>query len=337
MTAYLQRLLGRAAGLAAAPAAGDALRPILQSQSPVVGFDQRLADPALAEDFAILGASPEGADSAEPVAEPVAGEPLPDAAPPAQPRKRGTRRRARAEEHVAIPDAVAPQAAAAAAPVPPAEPSRSPARDATPPPRLSAVSDIVALNDAPEPATPQPASRSPSPRLSPAEPPVGASAPQPALRTEPAVPARALQAPPRQPPVEGVAVAALRDAQPAALVTPMGFAPQALPFQPEPVTAALPLDRQVSAPAEPVIAPTQPLPPLPQTASALSRAEIEQIVRDTIGAERTAQPAAAPTVTQRLDSAPTPAPRPATAAEASVIGKLESSTFRPMLFGVRRR
>ena len=32
-----------------------------------------------------------------------------------------------------------------------------------------------------------------------------------------------------------------------------------------------------------------------------------------------------------------PAKRPATAAQASLIGSLESSRFRPMLFGVRRR
>jgi hypothetical protein len=70
---------------------------------------------------------------------------------------------------------------------------------------------------------------------------------------------------------------------------------------------------------------------------------VARIVRKILSAERsTDSPAAVPRQPEAGDRAADggdvqKAPRPATAAEASIIGKLESSRYRPMLFGVRRR
>jgi hypothetical protein len=73
------------------------------------------------------------------------------------------------------------------------------------------------------------------------------------------------------------------------------------------------------------------------------RRDIEALVREAMRAETARQPIAppespAPARQPPPEGAPeTEARRPATAAEASVIGPLERSGFNPMLFGVRRR
>ena len=71
------------------------------------------------------------------------------------------------------------------------------------------------------------------------------------------------------------------------------------------------------------------------------RSGAPKAVAEAVRAERsrdqtapTRQPERVQTTAEIPAAAP---PRPATAAEASVIGKLQSSVFRPMLFGVRRR
>ena len=67
------------------------------------------------------------------------------------------------------------------------------------------------------------------------------------------------------------------------------------------------------------------------------------MIEEAIGAERDRSSAREPATVRARQAqafaprAEAPANRPATAAQASVIGGLESSRFRPMLFGVRRR
>jgi hypothetical protein len=107
--------------------------------------------------------------------------------------------------------------------------------------------------------------------------------------------------------------------------------------EPPPLGAGAPEPAPSRPTAEPVVAPPEALPP----PLGLRTQEIEALVREAVKAE-TARQAAAPRSTAaaappaELAAAPAP-PRPATAAEASVIGKLEPSTQRIMLFGVRRR
>jgi hypothetical protein len=85
------------------------------------------------------------------------------------------------------------------------------------------------------------------------------------------------------------------------------------------------------------------MPPLAPPLRGLSAGEVERMIEEAIGAERERSAAQVPAIVrprQTLASGTqgeAPAKRPATAAQASLIGSLESSRFRPMLFGVRRR
>jgi hypothetical protein len=83
-------------------------------------------------------------------------------------------------------------------------------------------------------------------------------------------------------------------------------------------------------------------PPLEPPAPRVAMRDIERMVEDKVRsrlASQTAAPAQpAQTPSRETDLSAGPArKRPATAAEASRIGKLEPSAYQPMLFGVRRR
>ena len=82
MSLYLQRLLERSAAL---PVPVVGAKPLPVTGSPIVAFDQRLASAEMAEDFSILGATPDFPEAAEEAsfsARPPAPRNVPDAAPP---------------------------------------------------------------------------------------------------------------------------------------------------------------------------------------------------------------------------------------------------------------
>ena len=338
MSLYLQRLLDRAAGLTADGPAG--LQPAVQSQSPILAFDQRLGDPGLAADFGLLGASP---DEPPPMDEPLPGLEPPPLAP-----------RARAPAPAPAPSEAAGRSAAAPAPVPeprsadPAPPTRMPS-PAPPRTRAPAVPEIPGQEPAPE-ADPAREPRIVPPKARSETPVETAGEPRPRLRKHaasppapPVRPAEPRSTPPEMPP--------LRRAAPIDENVPRPTGPATRPSSDSPVRAApvvpvadaaIPPRRSVDGPApvaEPIVASPEAVPPPQQ----VRRRDIEALVREAMRAETARQPIAppespAPARQPPPEGAPeTKARRPATAAEASVIGPLERSGFNPMLFGVRRR
>jgi hypothetical protein len=94
-----------------------------------------------------------------------------------------------------------------------------------------------------------------------------------------------------------------------------------------------------AARAQPVVAAA---PPLESAATPFALRDIERIVEEKVRSRlanaQSAQARPAQSPGPEPENAPPPArKRPASAAEASLIGKLSASTFQPMLFGVRRR
>ncbi|WP_114952501.1 hypothetical protein [Sphingosinicella terrae] len=344
MTLYLQRLLDRAAGLAAAPARAG-LEPAIGSGSPILRFDQRLGDPALAADYAIMGASPPEPDLAEGGA--PAAMPAPDQRRPGP-----------------TADPVPAAAIAAAAPPVPGEPA--PDRQKIQPAAIAAPLDAAGRRPGqpPDPtdhalpqgqpsredAQPAPAARAPAAEIGPDRP----------LRHEAAAEAEAsirrLLDPLRSETARPPSPPAPEAVEPAA-VTPPAASPAVVPHTasesaaaaapPDPVAApstpqAEPARRAAAAPRpEPIRPVAVEPPPLESPAPGPSAREIARLVEEAVR-KALPGPESRPAGTAETDKAkPAPKPeaaaRPATAAEASVIGKLERSSFSPMLFGVRRR
>ena len=334
MSLYLQRLLDRAAVVSAE---AMVLRPLVTSGSPVVAFDQRLGDPGLAADFSLVGAPPE---APEPDAEPAeggreAGE-IETASRAAEPPSRRPRRR----DAEPAPRVDEPQGEQ---PVPQSAKRRPAPRRSAPPATEVPLPPGEARKPAAPSAEPRPAPSSP-PRPAPAQVRPSRQAPTEMHETRPsaatlpvAVPTpvaaepilRAPRARPGSPELRPDVAAApkrqSRAAEPAPAAEPMALAPTAEPAAPAPV-------------AEPLARSPEPLPPPPRQ---LDRADVEKMIETALAGERRAAPAAPSTPAAAAAAADRPAdkpaPRPGTAAEASVIGRLESSRFRPMLFGVRRR
>lgn len=338
MSLYLQRLLDRAAAVHR-PIVGAS--PLVASGSPILTFDQRLASADMALDFSILGATPdlpEAAEEALPSARPLARRNEPDAAPPPSPAIVEPR------SHISSPALRIPPAV-------PGAPDRAlpeiekagETREAAPV-RQRRILDTGAS---------EPPPLSGRPRLEPDLPPV----PPVSVQTHsdlPSLPTRA-SADPSPAPAEALPPPAapetgLPDPAPR---SEAGLAP-ARPEAPEarPLPSVAPAVREAAAPvpgpippesrpaAEPIVAAIPPLAPPPR---GLSSDEVERMIEQAIGAERERSAAREPAgvrTPQAQAAAPrgeAPARRPATAAEASLIGALESSRFQPMLFGVRRR
>lgn len=338
MSLYLQRLLDRAAALPPPPVGAN---PLLVSGSPILTFDQRLASAEMAGDFSILGATPdlpeaaqEAPSSVRPLARQITpgAEPPPSiatvepraehpfAAPPTRPAGLGT------------PDAALPEYAKAAE-----TPDSAPMR-----PRRS-----------PDAAAVEPPRQTGRPRLEP-KPPTALPASVPADPDLPVLPSRAPADPSRAPPeaVPGPMIPEARLPDPAqrAETGPTPTRPDTPEARPLPSLA--PAVRESASPvpaptpaeprpaAEPIVAAIPPLAPPPR---GLSADEVGRMIEEAIGAERdrsaAREPANVRTRQAQAAGSPgeAPAKRPATAAQASLIGSLESSRFRPMLFGVRRR
>ena len=345
MTLYLQRLLDRAAGPALA--AGGFLaeaRPALRSESPILAFDQRLGDPGLAGDFGIVGASPP---------EPAVPE-APFAAPADHPGLAPIRRAdpVTAPVETATPDRPpAPAATGRAMPAPAAAPptAKTVPHDAVeaaaPAPQLHRPSQVRAAPAALAPEAPDPAPSRPRAEVE-------------AMPAPPATPAerraRATHVPQPQPGLSGQAEPAREPPEPTAARAPpdterpaerMRAEPVAPAPAPQPAEASAPLPRREpsAASAVPRLAPVvaEP-PPLAAPAAGVPMREVERIVDRAVRAalERGAAgpaPASVPLAPPGGTKAETRPGRPATAAEASVIGKLETSSSSSMLFGVRRR
>lgn len=326
MSGYLQRLLDRGAGLAAAtPAtpAGAEAAPAMASGSPVLGFDQRLAESGLAADFGILGISPDP----EAIGEEAPEEAIPAPAPAVRTRE--------------VPTIAAP----------PAKRGVTPALAVQPSPLPSEVEDSgpAPLGSTATPSTLAQEIAAVAERVTRALPPEAKSSAVPAARAVPFPP----------PPVAVSGIAKPTQAAPVArtpeTVTPT---PHAFRSFTTPATPSTPSEPVIVTPAAPVQAPIAasmpaarevepPLvtpPPITPPASAVPDVPaIERVVREAVRAELARQPAAQNARTARItpaneDQPPAkPAPRPATAREASVIGALEPSASPLTIYGVRRR
>jgi hypothetical protein len=338
MSLYLQRLLDRAAALPPPPVGAN---PLLVSGSPILSFDQRLASAEMADDFSILGATPdlpEATEEGPSSAGPLARQSTPGAAPPpflaaAEPRAD--------PPFPALPTRPAAPGTPDAAPSELAKAAETP--DAAPMlPRRSADNGAV---EAPR--------QSGRPHFEP-NPPKALPAPVQADSDLPALPSRApadpSQALPKAVPEPRVSEAKLSDPE---VRTEAGPAPtRPAPPEARPLPSVTPIVREALRPvpeptpaepkpaAEPIVA---GIPPLAPPTRGLSAEEVERMIEEAIKAERDRSAAREPAnVRARQAEAPgpqgeAPAKRPATAAQASLIGSLESSRFRPMLFGVRRR
>jgi hypothetical protein len=343
MSLYLQRLLDRAAGAALE---GAPARPLLAGSSPVVGFDQRLANPELASDFTLLGASPQaeavGADEA------VQAPPLP------------TGRRSAP----AAPAAPASSAGAVPAPVPietgglrpdtlvPVREAPPESSAALPPPPVAPTAQERALQALAIPVPPPPpaavaALQTAASHIAPGTGDVAREEqPREESLSSPRNRLAASEAPRRTAAASPQRIAGDTHHQSAAAAAPLPAAPaEAVPSSAPHLAAPAGAPPSIAepaarAPAEPVLDEPQPLPVAP---AALQADDVARIVRRILSAERAAKTAAAvprqPGAGERAADGGDVQKvlRPTTAAEASVIGKLESSRYRPMLFGVRRR
>ncbi len=342
MSRYLQRLLDR--GAAAAPPAPPTLgatevAPGPTLGSPLLSFDQRLMNPALARDFGILGMPPEWADSAEPA---ESESPVPLEAPPS-PSPQGSVPPAAPTPQASDPSAGwwrQPRRAHD-------EPRPEPQAPASPLARASGrrPTPVVGAPSATEPRAGQPPALDPAAISVPSSPPPAASAPS---RGQ-ALPASA------PPPTAAQAPA------PPLTLPPHGdgldhFRPeirQRSPLPPEPAAQPKAATREPSQPPSPPPTrervPLLPAPPLPiappigpLAASVPDRAEIERWVRDALQREREhIDPGSAPATPRPAATAAggdPPAPRrPATAREASLIGDLEPSSRPQTIYSLRRR
>ena len=336
MSGYLQRLYDRGAGLTAArPSvpAGD-VAPAMAPASPAVAFDQRLAEPRLAQDFAIPGVSPDTEALVE-------GEPPEEPAPPLAPPR----------ESAAPVEPIAPStgwgAVRAESPsvlprrsvdsVPDSDPASRTVKDVLPPP---------AGSEALEPPAARPARPVP-----PVEPrPVRAPAPVSIEHREsdPEPPAQGANA------SSATAAPRSRADEPLPVVFP--HPPQnGRTSIPQPQTVAQPEPLQPTPPPErwPWRQPTREVEPLrrapaplePPPAAAADARDVERIARETVRAELARRPEVGHGADERRgattgkdrDGTQKPAPRPASAREASVIGELEPSSSPLTIYGLRRR
>lgn len=348
MSGYLQRLFDRGAGLAAAPAREVA--PAMASASPSVAFDQRLAEPGLAEDFGILGLEPDPEIPAD-------GTPQTEAAALARSTPLGP-------PQMSLPAAALPRTAPAS-------------------PQAAAPTEHLAdrLREPGPPAHPQRQGTWPAPHPAMPQQPEGQQVPAWVL-SQPVVRALAAWGPGEsresrdsreavesctELPLPRPAHSAGRAVDAAAVVQPMRplsrearHAPQSpwpiVPIAQDPSirvrpATAVPAARSTEPGAAPAsrreVEPPRRMPqPLePQPAAAPAGPMLERLVRETVRAELAHQPSArkaagpAPQAAAgpAADGAPGPAPRPATAREASVIGELEPSSSPLTVYGLRRR
>lgn len=334
MSGYLQRLLDRAAAMPAmapAPGIGSETVPVLNSGSPILAYDQRLAA-GLGDDFNILGVPPDISsdpmagmqDSAEAPVPSAAALPLPIPSPQIAGADRALPERGAAS--IAIQMGAGSEIVTDPAARQPAKglPPKAAGSDPTPPSRPPLPQEAAADARPLPPAPLLPVS--PEPRLATAPAPLSADTPFPAERAEPAkirdgvaTPATALAARP---------VPSIAPVKPAAAEKQL------------PETQSAPLAR----PAEVQPVPIAPPPPLAGVASTgVDPRLVEQIVRDAVRSELGV---AAPSKEQRApalaiagnngDDKAAP-PRPRTAQEASVIGALEASSRPLTIYGLRRR
>ncbi|WP_404337169.1 hypothetical protein AB2M62_01410 [Sphingomonas sp. MMS12-HWE2-04] len=324
MSGYLQRLLDRGAGLAAAPSppTGAEAAPAMASGSPVLSFDQRLGEGGLASDFGILGVSPDpealGDEGATEIPAPVTpvrpavplGTTSTESAVPAFPANPVQPLPSQADRSIALPSS---EAALATTPA-----------DVTVSERPIRALQPEARRD----LSPQPVALAPSaPRLAtPAATPSALTSAQAVPRTR----APEAMTPEARPPVRNRA-------------TPAAPQPTPLPPITTPAIPAIPAIEPLVPIAREVEPPRPAPPPLAPPASSIPDAPaIERVVREAVRAELARQPAPqAPSprsAPANEDQAPAkPAPRPATAREASVIGALEPSASPLTIYGVRRR
>lgn len=347
MSAYLQRLLDRGAGLAAGShrgampgahgaLAGAEVAPVATSTSPSVQFDQRLADPLLAADYGLLGLS---ADLAPMEGDEALSAALPDNPPPPP---TAAAQATRPGQPVAAAQPEAPRPTGRDARSPAAAPPLATRPVESTPQRTDAASYLLPLSAKP---VSQPHSDAAPPR------------PQP-----PASPPAAIVRPVDRRAAHAAAVPTLaphRDAEP----VPAGAtaSPPVAPVQPQAVTAVTPASVRVSPSLQSAEAPAGP--PTPASPSRLTEAqpprrspapldppprrlpdpdELERLVRTAVQAELARRPspaaAAAPAPSAApADRADPPPRRPATAQEASVIGPLSASSAPQPLYGLRRR
>ena len=343
MSAYLQRLLDRGAGLGAGGAVGATasaapgvdVAPATAPGSPAFDFDQRLADPALARMFSFLGGAPGDApgDDVQFAQDGRAAAMAPQSSEPTMP--------ARDAAAVRLPDALVD-----------AKPAHRVAEVA---PRATLVADpasATAGDGAAVPPVPAPAR-------------VQAVALQPVAVARPAAPPALSVRAPARPMASGLA-ASPGEARPATVDARRARAPQSAPVTPPNARADVAVPAPAPALVGPAPAPTRPQQPSFRPHPALAGApevepvrrspaplaapvtarhdavEIERIARDSARAEFARQqaqaaPRSATAVPADSDGAPKPPPRPATAREASVIGELEPSASPLTIYGLRRR
>ncbi|KEZ20225.1 hypothetical protein CP98_01430 [Sphingobium yanoikuyae] len=330
MTGYLQRLLDRGAALAApsislAPAE---VTPAVANGSPLAQFDQRLATPGLAQDYQILGLTPEPLNDEQvlivppPMPQAHEGKPPVETIPPSPgtPARRGTP----ASPVSSLPitaDALAHTDIAARAARPDvAKPILSP--------RAVLLPDPVVASAEPAPRQSRPVEATSPPLVTPPTLPERPSASQslPSSLVRPSKPAH-----PAIPiPIAQAHASAVTTAQTDTI------APPSKPW------ARSEVSELVSA--QPVLPP-----PLESLAPPESDARaIERIVRETMRSEfARARPAKGRVIDEAPYEAVTPPanedrhdvpPQRMTAREASVIGELQSTRSPPLiLFGLRLR
>jgi hypothetical protein len=328
MSRYLQRLFDRGGALTAAaatPGPPAGVQPAGAAGSPLLAFDQRLAHPDLAADFGLLGLTPEWGEAESPAINgDVLSQPAPTSAQP-----------------VPIADAAAPAPQPQPRPMA-AEPRAADVRPVGAPTRVEAPRP---------PGQPAPAAGH-QPPLAPVQPriPISAAVPEPEAQPAPPPPRVALAPPP--PPMVQTVLTPLQPGLPeprtsSTLVsTPLSDpSPASGPVARANSTADATLPSLRFDPPPAPLMPVAPAPPPPLAAPVPEgdTARIEQVVRETVRAElarlrpagRPGAPAPANEDARRAD--PPPAPRPATAREASVIGDLEPSGGPLTLYGLRMR
>jgi hypothetical protein len=316
MSSYVQRLFDRA-GATAASAPPLALRPALPSQSPIAEHDQRLHDPDLSA--ALLGMPPLLTEDAASFDDDMPGATVArPAASAAVPRPRIARPEPPRIVTQLPPPGMAPRTmpSRAAEPHPRADTGTSPRQAAEPRPGATvspvAPRPIVVAPSIPHPTPLKPQQRQPAEPTPPAPPsPRAATAPRPILIPPPAAPAP-IPSPPEpvaRPMVEAAASLTPREAPPVVSVRSTAAAPKLL----EP----LPLP------------PPEPLPPSEPARATQTEARVRPEPTQ-------AAPVAQPVPAGRAEAA-VARKTPATAEEASLIGRLTPRRRTHLIFGLRRR
>ena len=336
MTGYLQRLFDRGTGIVAAPPSaptGD-VAPAMAPASPAVGFDQRLADPNLAQVFGLLGVSP------DPDALLETKPPEAAAAPLMVPRPSGV-----AADPITARPPMPSMADIVAPPTVPPRRSIEAVPDAEPKARHSAhVSPSPARANGVEPLAFQPHTGAPAVGSHPPQsslPAVASRETAPAPRAKSADPSSAIAT--GRPQVEPPPLAfphprqddheSVRQFETVARVTPLAPTP---PPERSPRVFSDARGRAVRR---------QPAPLEPPPAVAADARELERIAREAVRAELAHRHAVGPSTSHPRGVAPAterdgprkPASRPASAREASVIGELEPSSSPLTIYGLRRR